>query len=109
MANNEQKISRPIQELVESTQKNSTVGPLIGSIIVIVLIIGGGLYFFASAIQARKTQIQKQEIIEEYRKNSQIENIAKQSNSDSINDIETDIKSINIDELDTQIKPKINN
>ncbi len=102
MNEQEPKINRPIQDLVESTQKNSTVGPIIGSIIVIILIIGGGLYFFSLAINARKVQIRQEQIEEEQKKTKQIENIIKQSNSDDINDIETDLNSITIDQIEIQ-------
>ena len=94
-----QKISTPIQDLVESTQKNSTVGPMIGSIIVIILIIGGGLYFLGNMIYIKKTQIEHIKRIEEEQRSAQIEKVMQQSSSDEILDIETDITSTNIDEL----------
>jgi uncharacterized protein HemX len=49
-------INTPIQNMVRDTAKDGTVGPLIGSIIIILLILGGGLYFWGSIISNQKNK-----------------------------------------------------
>ena len=77
--NNEQdsnKINTPIQNMVRDSQKDSTVGPLIGSIIIILIIIGGGLYFWGSIIVNQKAAIENKESIEGQSQTSELEAIA---------------------------------
>lgn len=100
---NFQKINTPIKDLVESAQKDSTVGPMIGSVIIILLMIVGGIYFLGTLINTRKQEIQTEQIVEEQNQAKQIENTAKQSESDTVLDIESDIKSTNIDDLDKDL------
>ncbi len=99
-----EKINTPIQDLVQGAQKDSTMGPLVGSIIIILLMIVGGLYFLETAIETRKQEIQTEQIIEEQDKVKQVEDTVKQSQSDDVVDIEADIKSTNIDDLDKELK-----
>jgi hypothetical protein len=94
------KINTPIQNMVESATKDSTVGPLIGSIIVILLILIGGLYFLSSLISTKKTEIQVEQAQEEQADTLKVEEAAKQSNSDDVQSIEADLKATNIDSLD---------
>ncbi len=97
------KINTPIKDLVESTQKDSTVGPMVGSVIVILLMIIGGLYFLGTVINIRKEEIKTEQIVEEQDKTRQVEDTVKQSKSDAVLDIESDIKSTNIDDLDRDL------
>lgn len=99
-----EKINTPIQDLVQGTQKDGTVGPLVGSIVIILLMIIGGLYFLETAIETRKQEIQTEQSIEEQDKVKQVEDTVKQSPSDDVIDIEADIKSTNIDDLDKELK-----
>ena len=95
------KINTPIQNLVESSKKDSTVGPMIGSIIVICIIIVGGLYFLGSLISNKKNEIQIEQSAEQQQEILKVEETAKQSNSDDVQSIEADLKATNIDNLDT--------
>ena len=94
------KISTPIQSMVENARKDSKVGPMIGSIIIIILILVGGLYFLGSLVAVKKTEIQTEQAIEEQQETASVENTAKQSQDDSVTSIETDLKSTDIDNLD---------
>ncbi len=97
------KISTPIQSMVEGAQKDSTVGPLIGSIIVILIIIVGGLYFFGSLISAKKVEVQTEQVLEEQNEKMQIEQTAKQSQSDDVSSIEADLNATNVDTVDKDL------
>lgn len=97
------KINTPIQNLVEGTQKDGTVGPLVGSIIVILILLVGGLYFLETLISAQKTEIQTQEVLESQGNTLQIEETVKQSTSDEVEAIEADLRSTNIDDLDKDL------
>ena len=93
----------PIQKMMEDSQIDSTIGPLIGSIIIIVLIILGGLYFLSSMVLNKKTEIEVQKIQTQQADTYQIEQTAKQSTTDDVTSIESDLKSTNIDSLDIKL------
>lgn len=97
------KISTPIQDLVNNAQKDGTVGPVIGSIIIIILIITGGLYFFGSIILNKRSEIQQRQNLEQQNITIQVEETVKQSDSDEVNSIETDLKTTNIDSIDEDL------
>lgn len=103
----DEKIRTPIQDLVSSTQQNSTVGPLVGSIIIIALIIVGGLYFFGSLIQAQKNQIEVEQTLEEQNEAREVEQTVIQSDSDDVTAIEADLQATNIDQLDQNLTSEI--
>lgn len=94
-------VKAPIQKMVADTQKNSTTGPIIGSFIVILLIITGGIYFWGSLITSKKVQIQEKQTQSTQTETAEIEKTAKQSNSDDVPAIEADIESTDIDSVDS--------
>ncbi len=105
MSNNEDEgfVRAPIQKMVEDTQKDSTVGPLIGSVIVILVIIIGGLYFWGTLISSKKVQLESEQKQADQIEAQQIEDAAKQSGSDDVNSIDADIRSTDIDSLDSGV------
>jgi flagellar biogenesis protein FliO len=102
------KISTPIQNLVESTQQNSSVGPLVGSVIIILVIILGGLYFLSSLISTKKAEIQTEQELEEQSETILIEETVKQSSSDDVADIETDLEATNVNTVDPKVDELLN-
>lgn len=62
---NYSQINTPIQTMVEDTKKDSKVGPLIGSVIIILVFIIGGLYFWGSIITNKRIQLETQAALEE--------------------------------------------
>lgn len=57
-------ISTPITDMVNNAKKDSTIGPLIASIIIIIIILIGGIYFWNTIISIKKNQIKMSEVIE---------------------------------------------
>jgi hypothetical protein len=55
---NHNQYNTPIQNMVEGTKRDGTVGPLIGSIIIVLIILVGGLYFWGSLIVDRTNQLE---------------------------------------------------
>lgn len=101
------KIKTPIQDMVSSTQQDGTIGPMIGSIVIIFIIIVGGLYFFGSLITAKKTQVETEQALEAQNEAVQIEETAKQSKSDDVPSIEADLQATNIDDLDKNLTSEL--
>lgn len=97
---NKNHINAPIKNMVEKTKQDSTIGPMIGSIIIILLIVVGGLYFLGSLISTKKAEIQVKKVQEEQSDTNLIEQTAKQSTSDKVPAIEADLKATNIDSVD---------
>jgi len=75
----------------QSKKTEGAVGPVIGSIIIIALIVLGGLYYWGSIINS--TQKKDSENVPE-------ENISTLSESDEIIDIEADLEATTLDEID---------
>lgn len=97
------KINTPIQNMINETQKDGTVGPLIGSIIVILLFVVGGLYYFGNLISIKKTEIETQKVAEEIDETNKVESAAKQDKTDDVESIEKDIKSTDIDSIGSDL------
>jgi len=102
-AGNLNQINTPIQDMVRNSQRDRTVGPLIGSIIIIFVILGGGLYFWGSLIANQKDTIQNQEVSEAQLEKSEIESLTAQSTSDETASIKSDIEATDVDSLDADI------
>ncbi len=101
--NTKRNINTPIQDMVSGATKDGTVGPMIGSIIVILIIVLGGLYYFGSIVAHKKNEIDLKRTSEEQSEILKIEKTAKQSNTDDIDSIELDLKSTDIDNIDKSI------
>ncbi len=90
-------------------QQKSSVGGIIGTIIIISLIILGGLYFWGKRIEESKT---KQELVGENNLTQQIElsedaSIKNVSSSDELDAIENDLNNTNLDNLGTEMNAEI--
>ncbi len=75
---------------------NGSVGPIIGTIIILAVIVIGGLYFWSQ----RKTD---NSLINEDRINKAVESINTQSNSDSSDSNGADLESTNTEDLDAEL------
>jgi len=71
---------------LEPIKKDTGVGPIIGSIIIIILIVLGGLYFWGYAIEKNKSDAPAEQ------------------NSEDLNRIEADLNSTNVDDSETDLK-----
>ena len=77
-------INTPIQSMVEDSKKDSKVGPLIGSIIVILIFIIGGLYFWGSIITNRRLQLEEAALLEEAKKSATTNTVQTQIETPSV-------------------------
>lgn len=93
-------VPTPIQDLITDAQKDRTIGPLIGSIVIIMLMIIGALYFWTSIIQQQNAQIQANQELEELQRETVIIETVTQSDSNSLEDIETDLEITNLNLAD---------
>lgn len=100
----QKKVPTPIQDMIEDAQKDGTTGPLIGSIIIIVIMIIGGLYFWSSLINQKTSKIIETETTEAIQNQMLIKETVKQSDSEDIDTIEADLEATNFDVLDDIIQ-----
>jgi hypothetical protein len=100
----ENPINTPIQSMVDGARRDGTAGPLIGSIIIILTILIGGLYFWGSIIIERKNQIETQEAVQDQAAEAETAAITSQSTSDESTSIEADLNATNIDSVDADIE-----
>ena len=82
--------SEPVDEKVEGTvfkENESKVGPMIGSIIIILIIVIGGIYFWMQRTAVNDIADTKSAVTEE-----------------EVEDIESDLDTLDIDSIDTEIE-----
>jgi len=93
---------KPMNELSEP-QKKST-GAVIGSIIVIVVIIVGGLYLWGKQISEKRAQesMTPEQILSE--PDNSLNALQNQSKSDEVSDIEKDLNATDLNELDKELQ-----
>ncbi len=88
-------------------QNKSSIGSIIGTVIIIALIILGGLYFWGKRIEENKL---KQKLISDSiptQETDQNESIEKTGSSDDLNSIEADLNSTNLDNLDAELNTSL--
>jgi hypothetical protein len=85
-------------------QNKSSIGSIIGTIIIIAVIILGGLYFWGKRIEEAKLN---QDLIENNQPSqattSEEDKIKKVSSSDDLNSIEADLNATNMDNLGAEM------
>ncbi len=79
-----------------------SVGPIIGIIIIVILVILGGLYFYGKSIRTAPSA--QSEAEEEVAQAASLEKISSQSASDATEDISKDLNETPIDSLDSDFK-----
>lgn len=79
------------------TKKDSNIGPIIGSVIIIVLIILGGLYFWGYIIN-------KQQVNAPTTEESEVEEVKTEEIADpDVAEINNELNSTNVDEIDSEL------
>ncbi|MEK7179877.1 MAG: hypothetical protein AAB706_00195 [Patescibacteria group bacterium] len=84
----------PQEQPIQEPRTPSSMGALIGIIIVIAIIILGGMYFWGQRVD------QKENIIE---KDTATQSLQNQGTSDDLAAIETDVNSTQLDNLDSEL------
>ena len=80
--------------------KDSKIGPMIGSIIIILIIIIGGIYFWGKKIEERRLQVEKIKQINLKEENT----FDPDANPvEEANNIDKELKDLNLDELDRDL------
>ncbi len=90
------------------TQNKSSIGSIIGIIIIITIIILGGLYFWGKRVEEAKY---KEQMINEAQNQNQADNVVVNestaikttSSGDDLNSIENDLNSTKIDNLSAEL------
>ena len=95
-------------QMPEETPKPSSIGPLIGIIIVILVIVLGGLYFWGQRVEknADESMATKEGAMSEGSDtaDTSIELLETQGSSDEITDIEKDLDSTDLENLDQELE-----
>ena len=86
-------------------QNQSSIGSIIGTIIIIAIIILGGLYFWGKRVEETKM---KQDLVSETdntpKEQDEASAIKSVNSSDDLNSIEADLSATNYNNLDTEIR-----
>lgn len=101
----------PQEEIPSTLQSDapekSTSGPLIGIAIIIIVLIAGGIYFWSTAVdrggEAELPTIQSEEAVDEI-----VSQLNTQGTSDEIADIEADLDTTELDNLDSELDALLN-
>jgi len=88
-----------MQEENQNKNKEGVVGPIVGSVIIILLIVLGGLYFWSFLIQKRAdvSEIKTQESLEE-----DVQNLEEEIKNEDLDTINSELEQIE-KELDTEL------
>ena len=95
---------------MEPQQNKSSIGSIIGTIIIIAVIILGGLYFWGKRIEENKL---KQKLISDSMETIPTQeadpdgSINKTGSSDDLNSIDADLNSTNLDNLDAELNTSL--
>ena len=98
----------PTQEEASSsgqTQQKS-MGPMLGIVIIVVLLVLGGFYFWGTQIKDKSQVQENAEVTAEDIANQEdtaLENLNTQSTSDEIDDIEADLDATDLESLDSEL------
>ncbi len=103
MEPNNNQYNAPIQNMMDDAKRDGTVGPLIGSVIIVLVILIGGLYFWGSMIIDRKNEIETEQALEDQASSAEVESIASQSSSDETDSIEADLNATDLDSVDAEM------
>ena len=91
-----------------NASKKNPSGPIVGTIIIVILLIVGGIYFWNTAVNKSK-EVEKLPTIQSGGETGAVVNqLESQGTSDKITDIETDLKSTNLKNLDSGLNNLIN-
>lgn len=88
----------PIKEPEEKS-----IGPAIGIIVIIALIVLGGLYFWGERLESKKVQNETLRTEETITPGADLEQMQTQSTSDESSAIEADLEATDIDNLGTEM------
>jgi len=86
-----------------SSAKNIQAGPIVGSVIVIVVLVLGGLYFLGKKVSEEGVFAPEPEAIQNA-PDKVTDALQEQGTSDEIADIEKDLDATILDELDAELK-----
>lgn len=95
---------------MEQQANKSSIGSIIGTIIIIAVIILGGLYFWGKRIEEAKL---KQELMSDSLDSTQTvdtnpdNNITKTGSSDELNSIQADLNSTNLNNMDAELNTSL--
>ena len=98
----------PTQEEASSsgqTQQKS-MGPMLGIVIIVVLLVLGGFYFWGTQIKDKSQVQENAEVTAEDIANQEdtaLDNLNTQSTSDEIDDIEADLDATDLESLDSEL------
>ena len=95
----------PAAATTDSPQEKSS-GPLVGIVIIVVLFIIGGYYYWTTQVDRGSTQTQESVISPETA--SIIESLQTQGTTDEISDIEDDLNSTDLENLDAELDDILN-
>lgn len=104
--------------IAPQSAERHAVGPIAGAIIVILLLIAGGLYFWGAQLSKQQAQPEVPVIQSNDTSYTQSEGtltsdtsagLPPQSSSDDISSIEADLNAMNMDQLESQNSAELNN
>jgi hypothetical protein len=86
---------------MEETKNEGSLGPIVGTIIILLVIILGGLYFWGERVKRMNTI--PRDVSTEEQTDQDIESITTQSSSDATADIEADLNATDVDSIDPNL------
>lgn len=98
--------TQPQVQMPTPVQNKSSIGSIIGTIVIIAVIILGGLYFWGKRVEEAKLRqaLVTDTTSEQTSETDEAAAIKSTSSSDDLSSIEADLNSTNLDNLDAEIQ-----
>jgi len=85
----------------EKPENSSSLGPIVGAIIIVAILVLGGLYYWGADLAQNQNAPTPEEIMNE--PDPQLQSIETQSSSDTVTSIEADLEATNLESLDQEL------
>lgn len=92
----------PVASNETDTSEESSMGPIIGAIIIVLILIIGGLYFWGQNL-VQNEDVADDDMEELLDEDEVTEELQEQSSSDEVDDIEADLEASSYEEIDADL------
>lgn len=99
-------IKEDVSNSEQASAPQKPMGPILGIVIIVILLILGGFYFWGTQLSDDSQVQDKTEMTAEEIANQEdivLENLRNQRNSDEISDIEADLNATDLESLDSEL------
>jgi hypothetical protein len=84
---------------MDQNQTESSVGPIIGTIIIVTILVLGGIYYWSNRLAGTEPQLEVTQATSTTKTDPLIDRLSTQSSSDDLQSINQDLKATNLSDI----------